>query len=88
MLTVIYLILGGIDYGFGPYTVKFPAEEGHVIFNISIIDDKILETNESFNLIIDQTSLLPVSGRVFAYSPYDRASVIIVEDDKSNYYQL
>ena len=85
MFTVIYFTLGGIDYSTGPFAVKFPVEEGHAVLNVSIIDDKILEANESFNLIIDQISVL--SGlNVQVFPPYRNASVIIVEDDKSNYY--
>ena len=75
--------IGGNDYGFGPYTVTFPAKEVRAVLNISIIDDKILEMNETFNLIVDESSLPNIE--VLAFPPYDSASVIIVEDDKSNY---
>ena len=48
---------GGIDYRSGPYNVTFPAGVIHVQFNVSIINDDILENIENFILNIDTFSL-------------------------------
>jgi len=66
-----------IDYDSGPYTVTFLAGQTSVLFNISIIDDSILEGNEIFDLTID-ASLLP--SRVIVVSPH-KATVTIVDND-------
>ena len=63
--------------------MTFPAGELHAVLNISILNDEILEMNETFNLIVDRSSLPNI--KIFAFSSRDSASVIIVEDDKSNY---
>ena len=47
----------GNDYSAGPYTVTIGAVETHVTFNIPITDDYIREQSETFNLIIDESSL-------------------------------
>ena len=47
----------GNDYNAGPYTVTINAVETHVTFNIPITDDYIHEQSETFNLIIDESSL-------------------------------
>ena len=69
---------GDVDYNSGPYDVIIPA--GHVIssFNISIIDDSILEQqSEKFYLIIDPSSLF---NGVFAGNP-NRTVVNIFDND-------
>ena len=48
----------GNDYNSGPYYVTFPAGEVNVSFNITIIiNDVVLEDNETFNLTIKEVSL-------------------------------
>ena len=54
---------GGTDYTSGPYTVTFSAESTRASFDVSINDDALLESNETFILIIDPTSL-PSNVRV------------------------
>ena len=52
------IITGGDDYKNGPFNVTIPAGNISVPFNISIIiDDNVFETNESFTLTIDSSSL-------------------------------
>ena len=51
------MFTGGVDYGSGPYTVTFPAEQTRVLFDVPVTDDDIHEMSETFNLIIDPSSL-------------------------------
>ena len=46
---------GGVDYDSGPYTIKFTSKQIRAPFNISINDDDILEHDESFTLIINDS---------------------------------
>jgi len=48
---------GGEDYKFEPYNVTFPAGVTAKSLNVTIVDDNILENNETFNLRI--SSQLP-----------------------------
>ena len=66
---------GGIDYNFGPYPVTIFAGETDVQFDVMIIDDDVLEGNETFNLTIDEPLLYI---RVVAGNP---ATVTIVDND-------
>ena len=77
LLQVYYVIDGGVDYGPGPYMVRFLPGEISASFNISITDDDVLEGNERFNLIIDSSSL---PNRVTVTTP-DHANVTIVDND-------
>ena len=49
---------GGVDYNSGSYAVQFDAGVTRVSFNVVVIDDNILEDNETFNLNIN-ANLLP-----------------------------
>ena len=69
----MYNLIGDVDYTSGPYDVPFPAGVTAMSFNISIIDDSILEGNEQFNLII-------AHGIITAHNPH-RVTVIIQDDD-------
>ena len=68
---------GGVDYYFGPYNVMIPARVTSVSFNISIIDDNVLEGNENFVLTINPSSL---PNDVNVGNPH-QAVVIIVDND-------
>ena len=65
------------DYDAGPYTITILAGENDVTFSVSITDDNIREQSETFNLIIDESSL--PSGVTSSYS--SRATVTIMDDD-------
>ena len=69
--------LGGVDYVFtNPSTIIVPAEAANVSFNITVIDDHVLEANESFLLYF--SSSLPdnvVEGII------SQVQVIIFNDD-------
>ena len=65
-----------MDYTSGPYTVIFPA--GHTIatFDVPIINDDILEGNETFMVTIYETSL-PTG---ITHDNPNEARVTIVDD--------
>ena len=69
---------GGVDYNSGPYNVTFPAGEFSVSFSITINNDTVLEDNETFNLIITESSL---PGSIILGEIY-LAKVIILSDGK------
>jgi len=66
------------DYGYGPYTVTFPARTTIFILNIPIRDDNILEGNENFTLTINLSSL---PDNIFI-GDNNQATVIIADDDR------
>ena len=68
---------GGIDYFLGPFSVTFPAGVISVPFNVTLVDDDLVEPYESFTLYIDTSSLPDNVKRVYPYS----VSVTIVDDD-------
>ena len=65
------------DYHSGPYDIKFPVGVTHVPLNVTIVNDNILENNETFNLTINSSSL---PGNVRVGDP-GQATVIIRDDD-------
>ena len=68
---------GNSDYYPGPYNVTFPAGETTMSFNVSVIDDNIVERNEIFTLSIDNNALPRGVVRLTPHS----VSVIIENDD-------
>ena len=69
----------GSDFVFVPQNVSFPAEVTMVTFNVTIIEDNILEHNESFSLGIDP---LTVPNRVTVGSSGDTTVTILNDDSK------
>ena len=67
-----------MDYGSGPYIVMIPAGQTIATFDVPIIDDMILENNEDFMLIIDETTL---PDNVTRGDPGE-ATVNIVDNDR------
>lgn len=65
----------------GPYTVTFPAGVTSAMFNVSISNDDIFESNETFNLIIDVFSL-PSN---IAVGDISQAAVTILNDDGNKF---
>ena len=68
------------DYIGGPYLVNIPAGQTASSFEISIINDSILENNENFHVFISLKSLLNRVGRV---NPYLARITIVDNDGKS-----
>ena len=52
-ISVLYFILGRIDYDAGPHNVTVPAGVTEVTFNVTIHNDTILERTESFTLSVN-----------------------------------
>ena len=73
----ILRVVHGEDYSSGPYYITLAAGVTHFPFNISILDDEILEEDENFMLSIDPSSL-PCS---VATGNYNQATVTILEDE-------
>ena len=67
----------GEDYSSGPYYITVVAGMTHLSFNVSILDDKILEEDENFVLTIDPSSL---PCRVTTGN-HNQATVTIPEDE-------
>ena len=72
-----WYLIGGSDYVTGPYNVVIPAGETNVKFSVIIMDDNILETNETINLAI-KSNMLP--NKIIRANP-GRAVVTIVDND-------
>ena len=72
-----WYLIGGSDYVTGPYNVVIPAGETNVKFSVIIMDDNILETNETINLAI-KSNMLP--NKITRANP-GRAVVTIVDND-------
>ena len=71
------ILLGNADYNSGPYNVTFPAGVTSVSFDVTIIDDNILELNEQFDLTIISSSL----PNGFTVDNPSQATVTIIDDD-------
>ena len=71
------MIILGEDYSSGPYYITLAAGITRISFNVSILDDKILEEDEKFILTIDPSSL-PCSVTT---GDHNQATVIILEDE-------
>jgi len=67
----------GIDYVSGPYSVTIPAGMIRASFNVSVVYDIILETDENFILTIISSSQ---PSHVIIKDP-TQATVIIMDDD-------
>lgn len=79
----VKILVGGDDYGSGPYNVLFAAEETVAQFSVPITDDDLVEEEEKFSLDITSTSL-PLNIKIG--SP-EKATVTIMDDDgKHNLY--
>ena len=68
---------GNVDYHSGPYNVTFPVGQIYFLLNVTIFNDSILETDETFMLTINSSSL-PINVRP---GDFVRAKVIIQDDD-------
>ena len=68
---------GGVDYDSGPYNVTFPAGVTSVPFDVPINNDNILEDDEDFTLMIDNS--LP--HRVTVSKHKSQATITILNTD-------
>jgi len=75
-----HLITLDDDYNSGQYNITIPAGMTNASFNISISPDNILEGNELFSLIIDQTSLPTVVVS-------DNFTLVMIKDDDCKSYK-
>ena len=69
------ILTGGDDYDSGPFSAIFPAGKTVATFNVSIIDDDIVEGTETFELSINPFSL-PSRASVHVLT-YVRSNFII-----------
>ena len=72
------MITEGDDYVFETFNITIPAGDTSASFNISISDDDIFETNESFSVTIDSSSL---PHRLLVQSEECMVMVTIFDDD-------
>ena len=70
-------MIEGSDYGSGSYMVNFNAGVTRVSFNVSILDNNILENDETFILTIEHSSL---PNNVDVGTP-NETKITIVDDD-------
>ena len=78
IIIIIMNVTGGTDYVSGPYNATFSAGRTTALFNVAIITDTVLESNEEVILTIDP-SLLP--SNVIAGSS-DHSTITIVDDEE------
>ena len=62
----------------GPYSITFLSGNIRVPFDVAIVDDSILESDENFILTVDPSSL--TNSRVTVGSPSD-STITIMDDD-------
>ena len=75
----IFIATEGSDFIFGLYNVLFPAGVTRAAFNVTIIEDDILEPDESFTLVID---LLTLPRRIVIGSSSQTTVTILNDDSK------
>ena len=73
-------IIGVEDYDSGPFTVIFASGITNASFNVTIIDNNQLESNETFYLFINPSSLPTISVNITISDP-SQATVTILDDD-------
>ena len=81
--TGIFPIIGDVDYDSGLYNVTFAKGDTSAIFCVNIIDDKALEADESFSVVIDDTSL-----PACVTSVYPNVTNVTILDDECKYLLL
>ena len=76
-IIIIITTGGGHDYISGPYSVTFDAQTTRASFDIAIINDRVLESNENFVVAINAT-LLPSNVTVGDHS---NVRITIMDDE-------
>ena len=74
-----YILAENDDYISGPYTVTFPAGVTSATFDVPIVGDSVLEGNENFTLVINDSSL---PSHIIRGSPRNVAVNIVDDDSK------
>ena len=69
--------VGGSDFIFVPHYVSFPAGVMRVAFNVTIVEDNILEHNESFSVGVDPLTL---PNKIIIGSS-SHTTITIIDDD-------
>ena len=77
-----YYIILGLDYITGPYNVTFLTGRTTAEFTVSVINDNILEVNESFSLAVNSAAL-PSN-----VSSIDQTMITITDTDSELYLHL
>ena len=72
-----YLTGEGNDYVSGPYIIKFSPGQTRVEFEVPIMNDNTVESNETFMFALN-LKLLP--AKIIPANP-DRATVTIIDND-------
>ena len=81
----LYYTAGGIDYDdFDNTQVTLPAGETVVDFNVIIIDDNFIETNEIFSGML---SIVTGDSQVIIDGTADTATVTILDEADSKFLQ-
>ena len=70
------------DYEAGPFSISIPAGKEEESFNISIKDDDVYESDESFELVINRVRLPSRISRAHKYT----STVTILNNEKCKYY--
>ena len=65
------------DYSAGPYNVTMPAGFTETSYDITILDDNVLEENETFYLLINPSTL----PRSVTVGDINQAGITIINDD-------
>ena len=71
------IVTGGDDYVIGPHAITLSAGSTRASFDVSIINDSVLESEENFTLAIDPTLL---HSRVTAGAS-NSATITIMDDE-------
>ena len=69
---------GGVDYNSGPYNAIFPIGSTNASFDIIIIDDGVMETDENFDVSV----VLFTSGHIVGAAG---AATITIRDTTSKF---
>ena len=78
LIIMTFIYTGGKDYDSEPIVAKFDVLTTSVSFSVSINEDDMLEANETFNLIIDASTL--TNSKITVSDP-GQVTVTIVDND-------
>ena len=70
---------GGADFVSQQFQLNFPAGEIRANFNITIVDDRVIENMESFQLLLSISAEPTYKG--VQVGPNSEATVTIMDDD-------